>query len=159
MTLGIFLWGGFFEFRWWFFDVLSNGSSIFGSYTPQLNRFHVREPRKINIMEYRATLYSEQLCNTWVGDPCLLLNARRGYNLVGNLSHPWNRKTSGCTLHFLILPLESTCNLASVELLLVSVAGCAYRLQSPSGAAGVSLGLLTGRHQIAEGSHSWSRSW
>lgn len=58
---------------------------------------------------------------------------------MGNLSHPWNCKTSGCTLRFLFPPLQSTCDLASVELLLVAVPGCVYSLQSPSGVGGLVL--------------------
>lgn len=58
----------------------------------QLQVFHAKAPWRIKIMgSYPLSRAAMQ----YVGG-----SARRGSNLVGNLSHPWNHKTSVCTLLF-----------------------------------------------------------
>lgn len=138
MTLDIFLLCGFFEVYWGFF-LCSNESSIlcfYKSAVKQISCQSTMENKDDGVKSYSLITAAMQYVGGGSMSPP---QCKERLQSGGKSQPPWNRKTSGCTLRFLVPPLESTCDLVSVELLLVAMPSCAYSLQSPSGAGGLVL--------------------
>ena len=158
MTLGIVFLSGFFEVCWVFF-LLSNGSSIFCFYkstVKQISCQSTMENKDHGVTSYPVIRAAMQ----YMGGGSVSPPQCKERLQSGGKSQPLV-KSQNLWLHPAFPHSTSWINLWPCLCRAAARLRARLCLQPAKSLWGreVSLGLLTGGHQIAEGSHSWSQFW